>query len=206
MWLGLILAIEGMSYVAGAFLEKRSSSIDMKLKSQIYREQKEQILSQMRVDGNDIFDPDLGWIYRPNYRGKLYSNNSVGLRGRREYDIVPPPKVLRIAAFGDSFVYGSEVADDDTWTYQLETLMSRTEVLNTGIGGYGTDQAFLRYQKLGKQYKADIVLIGSAPVQLRRNVNVYRRFISTSELVHFKPRFILAETDELVLVPLPVAS
>jgi len=202
----LVIIVEGMSFVGGILLENWSSSIEMKRKSQIYREQKANIKAKFRAETNDIFDPDLGWAYRPNYRGSLYSNNSIGLRGTREYDLKAISNTLRIAAFGDSFVYGTEVGDHDTWTYHLETLLPSVEVLNFGIGGHGTDQAFLRYMTLGRQYAPGIVLIGFTAVSLRRNVNVYRRFISTSQIVHFKPRFELDEHGELVLVPLPVKS
>ena len=206
MSLFVVIILEAVSYVAGAFLEKWSASIDVKRKYQIYYEQKEMISKMFRSDTNDIFDPDLGWAYRPNYHGRQYNNNSIGLRGTREYEPVPPQDIIRIAAFGDSFVYGSEVGDLDTWTYQLESLLPNVEVLNFGIGGYGTDQAFLRYLKLGKQFSPHIVLIGFMSANLRRNVNIYRRFINPSELVHFKPRFTFDDNNELVLLPSPVKS
>lgn len=206
MLLGLVIILEGLSYIGGALADRMSSSVDMTLKSQIYREQRARILAKFDTEVNDVFDPDLGWAYRPGYRGKLYSNNSVGLRGTREYELVPPEPIVRIAAFGDSFVYGSEVGDEDVWTHRLEELLPNVEVLNFGVGGYGTDQAFLRYQKQGKEYGNDIVLIGFMTVNLRRNVNVYRRFISTDAHVHVKPRFRLGDNGELVLVPMPIES
>jgi len=201
-----VAVVEGMTYMGGALLEKWSPGFEMKRKVEIYQEQRVKILAKFRTDTNDVFDQDLGWVYRSNYRGRLYSNNSVGLRGMREYERMPPADIIRISAFGDSFVYGNEVSDRETWTYQLEALLSNVEVLNFGVGGYGTDQAFLRYLKLGKLYAPHIVLIGFVPVQLPRNVSVYRRFISTSELANFKPRFDLSDNGEIVLVPTPVKS
>lgn len=201
-----ISLIEAVSYVGGELLDRFSASVEMTRKSEIYRDQREDIRAKLDTKTNDLFDPDLGWIGRPDYRDELYSNNSIGLRGKREYPASPPDGVLRITAFGDSFVYGNEVGDDEVWTHQLEQLLPNAEVLNFGVGGYGTDQALLRYRKIGKHYTRDVVFIGFAPVDLRRNVNVYRRFISTHLHAHFKPRFQLGDDGELERVPMPVAA
>ena len=79
--------------------------------------------------------------------------------------------------FGDSFVYGNEVSDDDAWCAVLEASSDALEVLNYGVGGYGLDQAFLRFQREGMALHPDVVLIGFTPDDLGRVVNVYRRFI-----------------------------
>jgi len=70
----------------------------------------------------------------------------------------------------------------------LEARTDALNVLNYGIGGYGFDQAFLRFQREGIALRPDVVLIGFAPDDLGRLVNVYRRFISSRELPLAKPR------------------
>ena len=55
--------------------------------------------------------------------------------------------------------YGNEVKDEEAWPAQLEALTG-LEVLTAGIGGYGTDQAYLAYRRFGRSYNARIVLIG----------------------------------------------
>ncbi len=68
------------------------------------------------------FDPILGWTPRPGATsadGRVHIN-AAGVRGRREYTIRKPPGVLRVAAFGDSYTFGDEVKDEDTWCHQLE--------------------------------------------------------------------------------------
>lgn len=60
--------------------------------------------------------------------------------------------MTRIAAFGDPFFYGSLVGDQGKSPYQLDALLTDAEVLKFIILGYGTDQAILRYLKLGKQH------------------------------------------------------
>jgi hypothetical protein len=48
--------------------------------------------------------------------------------------------------------------------------------------------------------------MGFVADDLRRVVNVYRRFTSTSELPLFKPRYLLSPSGELTLLPSPVTS
>lgn len=111
------------------------------------------------------FDPVLGWSIRPNARaegqdGIIYTANSAGIRSLREYPPEPSAGITRIATFGPSFTHGDEVPDDATWQAQMERARPDLEVMNWGVGGYGTDQAFLRYETRGVAYRPDIVIIG----------------------------------------------
>ena len=59
-----------------------------------------------------MLDAHLGWRPPPGFSNDREHVNAQGLRSTREYAPVPAPGVLRIAAFGDSFVYGAEVATE----------------------------------------------------------------------------------------------
>ena len=156
-----------------------------------------------------IYDEMLGWTYPPNAARQSgeFTINSAGLRSRREYSQRPPSDTLRIALFGDSFTAGDEVSDDETWGHQLEMRLNqagiRTEVLNFGVGGYGMDQAFLRWQKAGRGYAPDMVIFGFQPENLDRNVNIFP-FTSYFYRPFSKPRFVLTESGRLELVNSPV--
>jgi hypothetical protein len=76
---------------------------------------------------------------------------------------------------------------------------SAVEVLNYGVGGYGLDQAFLRYLRDGDKYHPQLVVIGFVPDDLPRIVNVYRRFLSSSDWPLIKPRFVLGSHGALQL-------
>jgi hypothetical protein len=76
----------------------------------------------------------------------LYVSNSAGIRSNREYNLIAPPGVTRIVAFGDSFTHGDEVPNQETWEYLLEQSRDEVEVMNFGVQGYGADQAYLRYK------------------------------------------------------------
>lgn len=201
-----ILAGEGIARLVQPLLQGITVGVDLRATRDLYAEQREIMQRFLEHRTNDIFDPDLGWRYRPNFRSEWYSNNSRGLRGRTEYSVAPSDDVLRIAAFGDSFVYGSEVRDHEVWPAQLESLLPGVEVLNFGVGGYGTDQAYLAYEKYGRQYNPRVVLIGFTSVQVPRNVNVYRRFMSPGDMALVKPRFVLSANGNLRLIPSPIHS
>src|SRR5512147_1251033 len=104
------------------------------------------------------FDSDLGWCIRPNGVSKngLFRANAVGLRGDRDYAPQPPTGVTRIAVFGESFVHGDKVANEETWPHLLEIAAADVEVLNFGVNGYGTDQALLRYRRDGVAYHPQV--------------------------------------------------
>lgn len=209
-WLALIFIllvfVEGGSYLV-EFLSPRLLVEPIKRRSTILREQTERIarlLDTTRAH-REALDSILGWRYRSGYSSASDHINSQGLRARRVYSTVASTKVVRIASFGDSFVYGNEVADDDAWSALLVACDSDFEVLNYGVGGYGVDQAFLRFQLEGMTLHPRVVLIGFTPDDLRRMVNVYRRFISSLELPLAKPRYLLRPDRSLALArnPLP---
>ena len=149
-----------------------------------------------------IYDADTGWVYRPHalrHNGS-FTVNGGGLRSTREYSLSPLPDTLRIAVFGDSFTADDDVRDDDTWANQLELALNgagiRAETLNFGVGGYGMDQAYLRWLKQGRDYQPDIVIFGFQPENLDRNVNIFRHlYIHGYGIPLAKPRFLLRDGE-----------
>ena len=171
-----------------------------------YREQSARILALMdshNNGGRTVFDGRLGWAYRAGHRAPNDRISLQGLRSDRTYSAAPAEGVLRVAAFGDSFVYSTETGNDGSWTHLMESSFSELEVLNYGVGAYGTGQAYLRFTSEGRELSPDVVIIGFAPVMLSRTVSVYRRFLAPNANPLVKPRFLL-ENDDLVLVPSPL--
>ena len=152
-----------------------------------------------------MHSPMLGWSIKPNgFWQDLYRANSKGIRANKEYQFFPSEKIIRVATFGDSFTHGEEVKNEYTWQEQLTTLCPQLEVINFGVGGYGLDQAFLRYKTEGKIYHPHIVLIGFMQENINRTVNVFRPFY-TEGIPLTKPRFIL-QNDALILLPNPLTD
>lgn len=169
---------------------------------------KQEIDEYLRTDDAFIvFDSLLGWRPKPNSvsQDKNYRYNSAAIRSEpREYSRHPEKDVLRIALLGNSFTHSSEVDFQSSWGAQLEQELLqkdvKAEVLNFGVAGYGIDQAFLRWQLEGKYFEPNIVILGFAPVDVKRNVNVIRTVLSPTLGFPFtKPRFILRQGELQVI-------
>jgi hypothetical protein len=68
---------------------------------------------------------------------------------------------------GDSFTFGEQVSDWETWPAQLEEL-SRRRVINGGVLGYGMDQTFLRARRLLNEDRYSIVILSFISDDIRR--------------------------------------
>ena len=152
------------------------------------------------------YSPSLGWTIRKNGETKLYKANSAGIRSNREYDLHPGNGVIRISTFGDSFTHGSDVKNHATWQAIMESNVNSLEVLNFGVGGYGLDQAYLRYLEDGKKFHSHIVLVGFMSENIHRVVNRFRPFYFRSTQAPFtKPRFKI-EGEKLSYLPNPIQN
>jgi hypothetical protein len=125
--------------------------------------------------GGSFFGEDRirGWCLRPGAHGtatgeaKQYIRiNSDGLRDR-EHAVPKPPGTLRIAVLGDSCAEAVNVPLEKTFWAVLERQLSHpaavgnrtVEVINFGVGGYGTAQEFLTLRERVWKYNPDIVLL-----------------------------------------------
>jgi hypothetical protein len=151
----------------------------------------------------DISDPTKGWISRPNLRNmlvfdnKILNTNSKGFRGTTDYSYKKQPGVTRILILGDSYTFGDEVSDDETYAHYLQKLLPDAEIMNLGVHGYGHDQMLILLQQEGVKYKPDIIILGFLPLDMERNMFGFRDFA--------KPMFVLRE-GELVLKGIPVPT
>lgn len=153
------------------------------------------------------YHPILGWYAQKNKTALLRSThfpdvevhtNSAGFRGTREYAVEKLSGVIRMAALGDSFVFGFGVKDTETFPAVLESQNNTREVLNLGVPGYGLDQIYLSYREIAKKYHPDIVIIGIFPEDFWRCTR------SFADSGHVKPYFSLSEPDKLSLHNVPV--
>lgn len=86
-------------------------------------------------------DPQLGWRNAPST-----SFNDAGLRrtvDAQGHRITPSSTGEPLHLFGDSFTFGDDAADRDTWPWQLGERRRDLRVVNHGVSGYGLDQAVL---------------------------------------------------------------
>ena len=153
----------------------------------------------------------LGWAPRPGSESAngMYRYNSQGIRSPvPAYSGSPGEGVFRIALFGDSFTHGDDVPFEHSFGAVLEQKLNEAgrsaEVLNFGVGGYGIDQAMLRFKQQGAAFAPHLVVFGFQPENLKRNLNLLRPLYDPrSGLPFSKPRFILTDTG-LSLINVPV--
>lgn len=102
---------------------------------------------------------------------------AVNDHGRRDVERPweKPPGVRRVLVLGDSFVEAMQVPLEETFYRQLEAALDarapgvRHEVLGAGVSGYGTAGAVLYYERDGRRYAPDLVLLAFYPGNDVRN-------------------------------------
>lgn len=114
-------------------------------------------------------DATLMWSLQPSvtsdYGGKKdgYSTNRLGLR-YREVSINKPPRTFRILSLGESTTYGYGVADDHTYSQQLEKLLNAADpeldfqVINAGVPAWSSFQSLIYLKEKGIKFDPDMVL------------------------------------------------
>ncbi|HKI02254.1 MAG TPA: SGNH/GDSL hydrolase family protein [Thermoanaerobaculia bacterium] len=149
-------------------------------------------------------DSVLGWTLRPRFRSPELAVDAVG---RRRAPDRPPPEsnAVRLAAFGDSFIFGGDVVDRDAFPEALARLDQGIDIVNYGVPAYGLDQAFLRYLKERRAARPQVVIIGYLSENICRNVSVFRPFYNPTTVFPLaKPRYLLGGRGlRLLRNPLP---
>ncbi len=121
--------VEGVSLI-GVAVAPRLTGLHVRTSSDILSEQSRLISLIVADSSRIVVDSVLGWRYafRDGTNGTL---SSQALRTTRTYSPNAGPDHLRVAAFGDSFVFGSEVNVDETWPARAEVHDSTLEVLSS---------------------------------------------------------------------------
>lgn len=143
-------------------------------------------------------DDELGWIPQPGFKGSentwgttvTINEDSTRSNGAKSLPPVPP----LIVAVGDSFTFGDEVSDQETWPAYLEQLL-RVPVLNGGVFNYGVDQITLRARRLVEIYHPNIVIMSLISDDILRCREEIRAGLP-------KPYFTI-ENERLTLQPIP---
>ena len=150
----------------------------------------------------EMFDPLLGWKNRPSFRnvGPLFgadrvTTNSNGARGLTDFPYHRSDR-KRIVVIGDSFAFGQEVNDEETYAAMLGSTLGDTEVINLGVIGYGIDQMLLSVKSEALKYSPDLIIVGYISDDIERTLVSFRDFA--------KPSFVVDSSGRLALVGTPV--
>ena len=153
------------------------------------------------------WDAEIGWVRKPNTAhdeaGKngetvRYHIDATGARVSPGFEGEPPLAL----AYGDSYTFSRQVNDDQTWPHRLSAILGG-RVANYGVGNYGVDQALLRLEREFDDHPAPLVIMGFVPETICRVTSIWRYFSEYGNTFAFKPRFVLADSGSLELVPNP---
>ena len=141
------------------------------------------------------FDNELGWTPKQgNHQNKVWNTTVTILEDgiRSNGNTINPENKETILVVGDSFAFGDQVSDEETWPARLEELAD-TKVINGGVFGYGVDQTYLRMRSLASKYRPNIIIFGLIPT------DIYRCELSVRTSAP-KPYFDISDSGELVLM------
>jgi hypothetical protein len=127
------------------------------------------------------FDPSLGWTNRP---GK-----GIDKDGARLSSYKPVRQIIH--AYGDSFVFGADVKPDQSFSHYL-SILTKSDVRNFGVGGYGPDQAMLLLERnLAAGISAPIIILGMPSENIARTVSMFwKLYVPITSPFQMKPLFV----------------
>jgi hypothetical protein len=189
----LLVSAEAASYVAGRVLQKKWCMYGVpKLPASRIQTTYEDYLRRR--------DPEVGWPLPEQYGSKLF--DAYGARPSPAFPDTTP-ETSQVSLYGDSFTQ-SACSDEDAWGNVIAR-RSGLRVANYGQGGYGTDQAFLRYLRNVRDH-AKVVVLGHLSEDILRNLTRDRDLLTYEMFYAYKPRFVLDAEGGLELVPIPNLS
>jgi lysophospholipase L1-like esterase len=124
----------------------------------------------------EIYQPDplLYWKLRPNQNcytkvdRKPVHINSHGTRGP-DFETAKPENTIRILSLGDSRTFGWGLAQEETYSNQLQRLLQdqtgstkKIEVINAGVNAWSYAQMHTYFREYGLKYHTDIVILADA--------------------------------------------
>ncbi len=117
-------------------------------------------------------DATLGWVMRPGTKGWFTEEgrargvvSAAGFRDR-SHELAKPKNTYRIALLGDAYAEALQVEFKDGFGWQLQEKLAacapagtHVEVMNFGVGGYGTAQESILLEQTAIRYEPDLVLL-----------------------------------------------
>ena len=133
--------------------------------------------------------PILGYVPRPG--NHVFWGNKV-LNIRKDFTRSNSKSknklgVTKILAVGDSFTFGDQVSDWETWPAHLSRILG-INVVNAGVFGYGLGQIYLRAADWLEQNTAQGLILGIIPDHINRTGLIARMGVS-------KPTFFIKGND-----------
>jgi len=133
----------------------------------------------------DFFDAVTGWdeVKTPVtlFGEKQWASRPMGENGP-----------VRVVTYGDSFTYGQDVAEEETWQERLGFLIGAS-VLNRGVRGFGPDQALMKFEEDRRRgwRTPPVVILAMLGENIARVVNVAPKYYwAHTDVMSLKPVFV----------------
>ncbi len=145
------------------------------------------------------YHPILGWTQLP---GATFAHpvriafNSMGFRDR-EHVLEKPSGTVRILLLGDSMLEAVQVPFEETFYYRLEQQLNalgddrRYELINLGVGDFGTAQEYLALHHYGARYRPDLIILSVFPLNDLTNNQIRYADCYGSRNDRYRPYFVL---------------
>jgi hypothetical protein len=173
---------------------------------------------QVTISKKSSTNAYLGWALPFEYGTVVQNLSSNGLGGRsfRPYLVktyggfrntsnnwnVPLDDSKLVIALGDSFTFGGEVSDEETWPSHLQAL-SKLSVVNAGVSQYGLDQSMIRLKKTLETHQPKTVILSVMRESILRTQRKKQIFSGAGEWID-RPYFLKKEGKlELKTGPIP---
>lgn len=197
LYLGMVLVVlgifEGLSFVGGKVLQRKWGmwSVPQPPTTRKIPVSYDQYLQRR--------DPVLGWPYPDQYGVDLAPN---GAQPSLHFPDGPHGPSC-VSLYGDSFTegVGDTSGPDKIWSNIVAAKLG-CYVANFGMGGYGTDQAYLRFERKPSD-DAPVVVLGVHTENVMRNLGRIRDLQNYQSWFALKPRFVVNEQRDLALVAIP---
>lgn len=173
----------------------------------------EMILRWSGYGNLEIYEPDpvLYWKLKSNQNcftkidRKPVRINAHGTRGP-EFSLEKPPDTIRILSLGDSRTFGWGLADEETYSRRLESMLNdfmasepsavgakRVEVINAGVNAWSYSQMLVYFRDIALEYSPDIVVLGEANLWTqfseKNSPEFVKQFMSRVRLKNLLRRF-----------------
>ncbi len=148
------------------------------------------------------FHPTLGWTQPPRTSfevesGGLVFRTSFNHLGFRDVErpFEKPSGVRRVVVLGDSYCEALQVPLENTFHKRLEKRLassggSNWEVINLGVGDFGSAQEWLALTRYGLRYQPDIVVLAFFPLNDLCNNSIELYAACNSPNDRYRPYFV----------------
>ena len=153
------------------------------------------------------YHPIIGWSQVPNLRYEYLLNgekvrvvfNSKGFHDV-EHSLEKPLGTRRIVLVGDSFSEALQVNLEETFFRRLEKKLNQRgtdkwEVINLGVGDFGTTQEWVAMTQLGLKYSPDVVICQIFPLNDICNNTIELCDLCKSYNDHYRPYFVISNGE-----------